>query len=957
MTALPLWLGLTFCAYAVPAIGPNDPPRALDERLVIERFAAQPDVVTPTGLVVDRKGRVLVIESHTHFRPEGYQGPAADRIQLLEDANGDGQADRVSTFFEGTKYTMGLAFHPTNGWLYVATRWEVFRIRDADDDGKADGPPESLVKLDTPGNYPHNGLAGFAFESDGRVIFGLGENLGANYTLAGRDGTRLVGGGEGGNVYRCQPDGSKLERVATGFWNPFHQGFDAFGRLFIVDNDPDSRPPCRLVYVVPGGDYGYRFRNGRRGLHPFTAWNGELPGTLPMTAGTGEAPSGVLAYESDNLPDDYRGQLMTTSWGDHKIERFALKPKGAGFEAIGEPIVIGGENFRPVAIAPAPDGSLYLSDWVDRSYNLHGKGAVWRLRAARPVARVKPPNDLAALGHADRVIRETAARTLAAENRPALREAVVSAPESRARAAALDALINSIQPDDDAALRQTLKDPSADVRALAVRRLPARLLDLPRIAVAGETAKDNASELVRAEALRRIEPPDEHRVLFAAVQSPDPFVRQAARVGMVHALDDATLRKDLHHSIVSVRLAALLVMREMAKPAEDAVPDALKDPDPDVRFVAIQWIGEAGLSQYREALFEILAAPATTRPIFEASLAALERLDGKPRNVRDELPGEGYVAALVADAKTPPAILKRALGMLRADHPVLTIGRLKGLLTSTDPEIRAEAVRALRDGNQPGRFDALDALAKDAELPLSIRADAVVGLASDASTRKETLISLAASSEPTLRHEALRSLRGVELAPPDRARIAQARDAASRDRDEETPRLIARLAGPKPATDSATESLSTWLDRLNGPGDAEAGERVFFHAKGPGCYRCHEIDGHGGRAGPDLTRTAVTMTREKLVESIINPNKELSPQFVPWLVARTDGTVFTGVLVNETADGVQTYVDGKGDTIVVKAADVEARKPQTLSIMPADLPATMTVQEFRDLLAYLRSKR
>ena len=77
--------------------------------------------------------------------------------------------------------------------------------------------------------------------------------------------------------------------------------------LFAVDNDPDSRPPCRLLHIVEGGDYGYRFRNGRKGVHPFTAWNGELPGTLPMVAGTGEAPCGVLSYEADNLPEDYRG--------------------------------------------------------------------------------------------------------------------------------------------------------------------------------------------------------------------------------------------------------------------------------------------------------------------------------------------------------------------------------------------------------------------------------------------------------------------------------------------------------------------------------------------------------------------------------------------------------------------------------------------------------------------------
>src|SRR6185503_15598806 len=107
-----------------------------------------------------------------------------------------------------------------------------------------------------------------------------------------------------------------------------------FGRLFAVDNDPDSRPPCRLLHIVEGGDYGYKYRNGRKGTHPFTAWNGELPGTLPMVAGTGEAPSGLLACGlGDKLPSDYRGDLLVTSWGDHRIERYQLRPRGASFSA------------------------------------------------------------------------------------------------------------------------------------------------------------------------------------------------------------------------------------------------------------------------------------------------------------------------------------------------------------------------------------------------------------------------------------------------------------------------------------------------------------------------------------------------------------------------------------------------------------------------------------------------
>jgi putative membrane-bound dehydrogenase-like protein len=282
------------------------PPRSLDSRLVLERIAAEPEIVTPTGITVNGRGQVMVIESHTHFRPKNYQGPPADRIRIFEDRDRDGTPECTGTFFEGTRMTMSLAA-ARDGSVFVATRNALYHLWDRDNDGRADlanqgSLPTPIVRLDTRGDYPHNGLSGFAFDFAGAVYFGLGENLGAQYKLIGSDGTTLSGGGEGGNIYRCRPDGSKLERIATGFWNPFHMAFDVFGRLFAVDND--SRPPCRLLHIVEGGDYGYRFRNGRKGLHPFTAWNGELPGTLGMVAGTGEAPSGIVEYDRDNLPKD-----------------------------------------------------------------------------------------------------------------------------------------------------------------------------------------------------------------------------------------------------------------------------------------------------------------------------------------------------------------------------------------------------------------------------------------------------------------------------------------------------------------------------------------------------------------------------------------------------------------------------------------------------------------------------
>src|SRR5262245_9586735 len=409
--------------------------------MVVELFAAAPDIVHPIATDFDSKGRLLVVESHTHFRPAKYDGPKADRIRILEDTDGDGKADKFTTFFEGTTATMDLAVHP-DGSVYVATRNEILRLRDTDGDGKADEKTR-IVFLDTKGNYPHNGLSGLSFDSRGDLNFGMGENLGEPYKLIGSDNTTLVGGGEGGNFYHCTADGKKLRRVATGFWNPFGSCRDIFGRLFVVDNDPDASPPCRLLHVVEGGDYGFQFRYGRAGRHPFQAWNGELPGTLPMVAGTGESPCEVISYESDGLPPEYRGELLVPAWADHRVERYTLKPKGASFTAERKPFIQGGKDFYPSGLTVAPDGSVFVTDWGSKSYELHGKGEIWHIKwkDAKPAKRPEDPKE--ALLSADRKTRESAARELAkTKDGQAVLLAQLRSKDVRVRAAILDALVS-----------------------------------------------------------------------------------------------------------------------------------------------------------------------------------------------------------------------------------------------------------------------------------------------------------------------------------------------------------------------------------------------------------------------------------------------------------------------------------------------------------------------------------
>jgi putative membrane-bound dehydrogenase-like protein len=907
---------------ATAATGPSPPshPRTLDSRLVFELIAAEPAIVTPTGIAVDQRGRILVVESHTHFRPEGYKGPPADRIRVFEDRDHDGKPECTGTFFEGTQKTMNVAV-ARDGSVFIATRSALYRLADLDGDGRADGTtpgklPTPIVRLDTKGDYPHNGLSGFAFDFNGKVYFGLGENLGADYRLIGHDGTTFSGGGEGGNIYRCQPDGTQLERIATGFWNPFHVAFDVFGRLFAVDNDPDSRPPCRLLHIVDGGDYGYRFRNGRRGLHPFTAWNGELPGTLGMVAGTGEAPSGVISYESDNLPEDYRGTLLVTSWGDHRIEQYRLEPNGASFRSVMRPVVIGGDDFRPVGIAASPDGSLYLSDWVDKSYDLHGKGRIWRLRAAHP----KAPG-VAELGPA------------------------------RISAVNLQTLTGAGKVTDDL-IAHCMKSDSADVRAFAARILPTDRIDLKMIATS------DASPLVRADAMRRLADPTAKEILLKGLESDDPFIRQAARHGLQQSLKIEQLItlasvKDL---TAARRLGLLLILRESGRPEAIArVPEHLADPDPLIRFAAMQWVGEHRLKQFRPQLLAGLASGTATKNLFEATLAALEQLDGKVRGSRDELAGEEYVVRLLKDPGTATNLLERGLRMLRPDHPALSLDHLRRLATGGDKAVAMEAVRTLSQSSMPARSAFLSKLATDRDVVLPLRAEAIAGLADDAGNQRQTLLTLATGQHAELRREALRDLRGISLTEQEYAalRAASRGDVASLELVESLTAVgdstvKAPLSSRPPAVD-----VDAWLGLLDGPADSVAGERVFFHTKGPGCFRCHQVNGRGGRAGPDLSTLAAGMNRRRLVESILTPSKEIAPQFVAWNVAQTNGTVFTGTVFEQTPEGSLVFADAQGRLITVKMDGIAERKPQPTSIMPDNLVQLMTLQDFRDLVAFL----
>jgi putative membrane-bound dehydrogenase-like protein len=807
---IPCWQFMTALLFFFAPVAAAAPPRVTNDKYRLEQIAAEPEIVTPIGMAFDRKGRLLVIESHTHQDEPDYKGPERDRLRMLTDSDGDGRLDRWSTLAEGFRHAMNVLVRD-DGAVYVVERGRLLLLHDTDDDGTAD-KQDVLLRLETEDDYPHNALGGIDFAPDGSLVIGLGENHGLPFRLIGSDGKEIAATGGLDGFFRCTADGKDIEHFARGVWNPFSLCAVPDGRIFAVDNDPDASPPCRLLHVVEGGDYGYLYQYGRAGTHPLQAWNGELPGTLPMVCGTGEAPTAIV---------DHAGSLWVTSWGDHRIERYRLTQRGASYGATREIVVQGDADFRPTGMAIAPDSSLYFGDWVLRDYPVHGRGRIWRL-------------------------------VLTAQERD---EPFPGASELDRNSRAYYQQANAVSPDSD-----------------------------------------------------------------------DPFVFASAVYGFSRHKDLQNWGSRVEGLSTRSRLRLLKLQAWRLRGTDQAeylLRRALEDESAEVRLFAVRWIADERIVALRDDVAKLLEGKQPTARYYLAILAALDWLDRDPemrgRDIADEL--------LVRELQNPnrsPEAHALALRLLSPDHKYLTLGRIGDFLRSDHRQMRVEAVRSLAQQLNPERFGLLATLAGDSSQSSNLRVEAIMGLSAAAQAHSELLENLAGDDRLLIREEAQRVLRlsGVH-----------------RVSDEVKP----------PVND-----VKAWSELLATPGSGAAGRRLFFSLAGARCGVCHQHSGRGGRIGPDLTRIARSNTRERIIESILQPDREVAPHYQPWLLVTDDGKTHTGLRMHEGGDdGSEEYVNSAGERFLLESKTIEVREATSTSIMPSGLETTVSIADLRDLVTFL----
>ncbi|MEZ6086834.1 MAG: HEAT repeat domain-containing protein [Pirellulaceae bacterium] len=635
----------------------------------IELAAAEPNVANIVAFDIDRHGRMWVCESFRqdlgvtdnrahddkwlradlasqsvddriayHKRLLGQQAiqytQQDDRIRLLKDTTGDGRFDHATVFakgFNSIEEGTGAGVLAIEDDVYYTCIPKLWKLRDADGDGQAD---QRRILADGFGvrvAFRGHDMHGLIRGPDGRLYFSIGDR---GYNVVNLEGEQLFDPASGA-VFRCELDGSNLEVFATGLRNPQELAFDDFGNLFTGDNNSDSGDRARWVYVVEGGDSGWRMTyqyfpdrgpfNRERIWHPF---HDEQPAYIvPPVANFADGPSGLTYYPGTGLGDDWKGRFLLADFrgtpANSGIRTLKVQPVGAFFRLIDDQQPIWGILATDVAFGP--DGALYVSDWVD-GWVGQGKGRIYRFvdpkhSNSEIVREVKALLDgdwtqLAVdrltnlLSHDDQRIRLHAQWRLASKNEIEPLRKVLQTSE-------LSTLprLHAVWGLGQIARRQTLpltvidaiesasRDDDAIIRAAAVQLLGAVGGQQASAAVRDRVDDDDprvqSFAAMALGALRDQQSFDSIVDLLDRNNNQDPIVRHAGVMALSRISDSQQIASLHRHPNRSVRRAAVVALRRQASPT---VSQFLDDYDSLVVVEAARAIHDLPISDAMSAL-------------------------------------------------------------------------------------------------------------------------------------------------------------------------------------------------------------------------------------------------------------------------------------------------------------------------------------------------------------------
>lgn len=179
----------------------------------------------------------------------------------------------------------------------------------------------------------------------------------------------------------------------------------------------------------------------------------------------------------------------------------------------------------------------------------------------------------------------------------------------------------------------------------------------------------------------------------------------------------------------------------------------------------------------------------------------------------------------------------------------------------------------------------------------------------------------------------------LTIAPDALAVSAEGGDAVS------TVTLLTIAQDSNQSSDARTSAVAQLTSREGS--HLAQGQEVFKRV----CAACHKMHGEGADYAPDLTDVTKRLTREKIIESIVNPNAVVEEKYKTTMIMTIDGDVFTGLLTGKE-NGQVTLFDGKISR-EIDEEDIEEMQTKDLSSMPERQADAMTPDEFLNLVEYL----
>lgn len=846
--------------------------------LQVELFASDPMFVNPVAISIDEKGRVYVAETHRRFtsvyevdgHPDwleedlaartvgdrvaiyrrhlgdkaGLLAIESERIRRLEDRSGTGRADHAVTFAEGFNSLsegLGSSLVARGDEVWYTCVPNLWRLRDA----KGTGEDAERQLLHTGygvhiGSGAHD-LHGLTFGPDGKIYFSIGDR-----GLHVESGGKIFDCPDAGAVLRSNVDGSELELFATGLRNPEHLAFDRYGNLFTGDNNSDYGDEVRWLYVVEGGEYGWRY--GYQHLVQKSPWMQErlwaldagttAPYLLPPVGHLGHGPSGVAYAPGVGLPEGYNDHFFMCDFpgGVHAL---ALRPKGAGFEISHSSHFLW--ELWPTDVQIGPDGAVYISDWV-HGWPKSEKGRLYRvfdpnlrndpavLEAKKRIAEGAGGRSLEeladALGHRDQRVRLAAQGELARRG-ASLTLAQVAARTEASEMARIHAIWGLGQLKSIPSLLPLLDDAGPEIRAQAAKVLG----DLRAEAAAGGLIRLLGDPAPRARffsaiAVGKLGCAESVEPLLEMVRKnadQDPFLRHAGVMGLLGAARPEVLLRASKDPSKSVRLAVLLCLRRLSSPE---ISRFLDDPEASIVVEAARAIYDVPIAPALPALASLISRESCPPQALGRALSANFRLGTPPHAealatlaLRPGAPEAVRIEALEdLTAWASPPVVDPVVGLWRpmgsrdpSGARQALLGRIGALLEDRSEAIRVQAIRLSGSLGIDGVRDRLLALVERDPIS-SVRVSALAALGAMKDPRlADALEAALGDRDQALRKEAVRWL--PESGRPDAAGLLArlARDGESTPLRQSAIAGLGRLRG---AEGEAT--LESLLDQLLG---------------------------------------------------------------------------------------------------------------------------------------------